>query len=172
MALTTESIAEVFLSHRLGLTAYLSMVTQNHHLAEDVFQETCVKALGKKESFESTQHLLNWFRVAARNRAIDLIRSRDGKYQGLSAKVLELFEQDLADHQEERKHLIRLLMDCVSESTPRNRELIRLKYFEGWSGEQISQKLNRKIDSIYQAMSRLHKALHLCVSEKQKKAVL
>ena len=172
MALTTECIAEVFLSHRLGLTAYLSMVTHNHHLAEDVFQETCVKALGRKETFESKQHLLNWFRVAARNRAIDLIRSRDGKYEGLSNKVLELFEQDLNKEKEHKQELIRLLMDCVAESTPRNRELIRLKYYEGWSGEQISKKLDRKIDSIYQAISRLHKALHICVSEKQKKAVL
>jgi hypothetical protein len=45
--LPPETIAAVLLAERLPLTAYFASVTRDFHLAEDVFQEISVKAVGR-----------------------------------------------------------------------------------------------------------------------------
>jgi RNA polymerase sigma-70 factor, ECF subfamily len=44
--LTPESLTAILLAERLPLTAFFASVTRDFHLAEDVFQEVCVKAVG------------------------------------------------------------------------------------------------------------------------------
>ena len=78
--LIAQEITERVLQERLALTASSATVTRNYHLAEDVYQEIFVKAVALTDQFESTAHLTNWFRVSARNRAIDIIRTREGRY--------------------------------------------------------------------------------------------
>lgn len=52
--LAPEHITATLLAERLPLTAFFACVTRDFHLAEDVFQEVCVKAEGRAETFEST----------------------------------------------------------------------------------------------------------------------
>ena len=44
--------------------------------------------VGRAAEFESPAHVLNWSRVAGRNRSIDLLRARGGRYVGLSEAML------------------------------------------------------------------------------------
>jgi RNA polymerase sigma-70 factor (ECF subfamily) len=157
----------VLLSDRLPLTAFLATVTRNYHLAEDVFQDVCVKAIGHNGQFESATHLLQWARMAGRNRAIDLFRVRDGKYEGLSEELLESLSAVWPNRQVgvglERKVA---LEQCLESLTPNNRELLRLRYFQGLSGIEVAQTLGRKLETVYQALARIHKLLSECVQRK------
>lgn len=101
--LTVEQITEYVLRERLSLTAYISSITRNYHLAEDVYQEICVKVIGR-EQFRSREHLVNWFRRSARNRAIDVIRAREGRFIGLSPEALALLEEQW-DQGEDATHV-------------------------------------------------------------------
>ncbi len=91
--LDNQEIAAHLLRERLGLTAHIYSIVRNYHLAEDIFQETCVKALGQAGSVESKRHLLNWFRLASRNRAIDLLRARGVDGRQLSEQALATLEE-------------------------------------------------------------------------------
>ena len=91
--LPPETIAATLLAERLPLTAYFASVTRDFHLAEDDFQEISVKAVGRAAEFESPAHVLNWSRVAGRNRSIDFLRARDGGYVGLSEAMLATLHQ-------------------------------------------------------------------------------
>jgi len=165
--LKSEDIAALLLNERLALTAFIATVTRNHHLAEDVFQDVCVKAIGHKGGFESARHLMNWARIAGRNRAIDLLRVRDGKYLGLSVEALNALAEVWPDCQkmraEERQESLR---DCLQALTPYSRELLRLRYFEGRSGSDVAQILGRKLETVYQALARVHKTLGQCVRQR------
>jgi DNA-directed RNA polymerase specialized sigma24 family protein len=74
---STQENTEHVLRERLALAASTSTVTRNDHLAEDVYQEIFVKAVALHDKFTSNTHLTNWFRVSARSRAIDIIRTRE-----------------------------------------------------------------------------------------------
>jgi RNA polymerase sigma-70 factor (ECF subfamily) len=164
--LTHSDKIERLLTERMPLTAFIACVTRNYHLAEDVYQEICVKAINSEISFESDAHLVNWFRLSARNRAIDLIRAREGRYEGLSEAALAAIEQDwdsVAIQQSEERKLA--LVKCLQKLTPRSREIIKLRYFEHRSGREIAEFIGGKTASAYQAIARIHKTLGECVRQ-------
>ncbi len=160
--LPPEKIASILLAERLPLTAFIASVTRDFHLAEDVFQEVCVKAVGRAAEFETEAHVVNWARLAGKNRAIDVLRTRDGRYVGLSDEMLEVLAQEWpppshADAMQES------LGRCLEQITPNNRELLRLRYFERRNCADVAALMGRKIETLYQALARLHKTLGDCV---------
>jgi RNA polymerase sigma-70 factor (ECF subfamily) len=165
--ISTEEITAVLLRERLPLTAFLAMVTRNYHLAEDVFQDVCVKSVGYEAGFESATHLLKWARTVGRNRAIDLLRIRDGKYEGLSAELVESLAAVWPHRQTgaDRERQV-ALEQCLESLTHNNRELLRLRYFQGLSGIEVAQTLGRKLETVYQALARIHRSLAECVQRK------
>lgn len=160
--LSGEDIAATLLDERLPLTAYIASVTRDFHLAEDVFQEICVRAVGRAGEFESVRHALNWARVAGRNRAVDVLRARDGRYEGLSEEMLATLAEEWPG-EEPAKAMHEALACCLEQLTPYNRDLLRLRYFERRSGADVAALLGRKLETVYQALARIHKALGDCV---------
>lgn len=164
--LDTQSAAQCIVRERLGLTAYIFSVAKSYHLAEDVFQEIFVRATKRAENFESEKHLINWFRVAGRNRAIDLIRSTEGRYTGLSEQALAMVEEDWDEIMEtEPVDAIDLLANCLEKLSDSNSEIIRLRYFENCDCQTIADRMNRKIKTIYQSIFRIQKSLKSCVNQ-------
>ena len=157
-----EDITATLLAERLPLTAFFASVTRDFHLAEDVFQEVCVKAVARAESFETTAHLMNWARLSGKNRAIDILRARDGRYVGLSEEMLALLAEDWPD-QTKVDAMQEALDHCITQITPNNRELLRLRYFERRNCTDVAAIMGRKIETVYQALARLHKTLGDCI---------
>lgn len=64
--LDPQTVAQIIIRERPGLTAYIFTVARNYHLAEDVFQDTFVKGNQRAVEFETKEHLINWFRFISR----------------------------------------------------------------------------------------------------------
>lgn len=160
--LAPEIIAATLLAERMPLTAFIASVTRDFHLAEDVFQEVCVKAVARAAEFESAAHVVNWARIAGKNRAIDVLRARDGKYIGLSEEMLALLAQEWPDKSRAEAQQ-EALAHCIERVTANNRELLRLRYFERRACDEVAAMMGRKLETIYQALARLHKTLGDCV---------
>ncbi len=165
--LTREQTTSVLLRHQLALTAFIASVARSYHLAEDVFQEVCMNAIGQQDNFESEQHLLNWARLHGRHRAIDVLRARDGKFDGLSDEVLDqlgtAFETNRLANYSEKHDALR---ECIQSLTPNNYEILRLRYFEGRPSSTIAKLLDRKLETVYQSIARIHKSLGDCISNR------
>src|SRR5690349_4959675 len=145
--LAPEEITAALLRERLALTAFIASVTRDFHLAEDIFQDVCVKAIGKREDFESAQHVLNWARVAGRHRAIDVLRTRDGKVIGLSEEMLAALEPVWPSGEAAQgSRSVEALRLCLDRLTPNNKEIVRLRYFEARPGQQVADALGRKLE--------------------------
>ncbi len=165
--LPPEQITGTLLRERLALTAYIATVTRDFHLAEDIFQDVCVKAVGKGGEFESPQHVINWARVAGRNRAINALRARDGKVVGLSEEMLAALEPVWPEGEAAQGSVrIEALRQCLSRLTDNNREIVRLRYFEARPCQQVADALGRKIETVYQALARIHRSLAECVRQR------
>lgn len=164
--LDAKEITTHMLRERVGLTAFIYSVVRNYHLAEDVYQETCLKALEQAGVVESKQHLLRWFRKVARNRAIDVLRARGEKVKQLSDHTLGLLEDDWDTREKARRaDLIDALSRCLDALTPRSREVMSLRYFQDRSGAEIAGMTGTKVTSVYQTIARVHKALAECLRE-------
>lgn len=164
--LTPEKVTKHLLREQALLTAYAYSVTHNYHLAEDVFQDVCVKAVSRAEYFESLEHLSNWFRVSSRNHAITLIRSKEGRYVGLSADMLATLEGDWVKTIASADHRSEALSGCLEQLPAKSRTIMSMRYLENRSGEEIADFMGTKVESAYQAITRIHKALRDCVTQR------
>ena len=107
-------------------------------------------------------------RTAARNRAIDLLRARDGKLTGIDEELLEALAAAWpAGQSSEVKQTREMLELCLEKLTANNRELLRLRYFEGRSGTEVAERLGKKLDTVYRSLARIHKTLGECIRLRQ-----
>ena len=163
-SLDQEGVARLLLKQRMELTAYIQSIVRDIHMAEDVFQDVCVKAIKHHETFKDSLHLTKWTRRVARNRSIDSLRRKENQNLVLNEEALELLEKDWPTEDEGASpKAIEALRGCMGKMTPYSREILRLRYMEGLAGTQVAETLNRKVDTVYKALTRIHMGLRDCV---------
>jgi len=65
--------------------------------------------------------------------------------------------------------LLEALTHCVNQSPDRSRNLLRLRYLEDMSYEQIAGRVRASVNSVKVAMHRLRQALRGCIEEQLSK---
>jgi RNA polymerase sigma-70 factor (ECF subfamily) len=145
-------------------------MTGNPQDAEDVVQETFLKAYRQLGRFESRANFGTWLHRIAVNCSIDLIRSRKHQETGHDAADLDLLDasdDQRVDPSPERLMLSSEVQERVNRAmaglTPMERAAFVLRHFEGQSIEDISRALGLKANaakhSIFRAVRKMRLAL-------------
>jgi RNA polymerase sigma-70 factor (ECF subfamily) len=146
-------------------------MTGNRQDAEDVVQETFLKAYRQLGRFESRANFGTWLHRIAVNCSIDLIRSRKHQETGHDAADLDLLDSarddDRVDPSPERLMLSTEVQEQVNRAmeglTAMERAAFVLRHFEGHSIEEISRSLGLKANaakhSIFRAVRKMRFAL-------------
>ena len=146
--------------------------------AEDVVQETFLKAYRQLSRFESRANFGTWLHRIAVNCSIDLIRSRPHRETSHEDSDLEQFGaavegSDTSGASPERLMLStevqRRIGDAMSGLSRMERAAFILRHFEGRSIEEISQSLGLKTNatkhSIFRAVRKMRTALEPFVAD-------
>ncbi|MEM6777180.1 MAG: sigma-70 family RNA polymerase sigma factor [Planctomycetota bacterium] len=166
-----NEIVRILLSQRIRLSATIWAVVRDTHATEDLFQELVIRAMDERSRFACAEELAGWAKLAARHRAIDYVRVRDGRSRILEAKVLELLAKQMESQPDELlDSRLDAIRECVSQMPAQTRKLVSMRYHEAMPGAEIAQKLDRTRDAVYQSLCRLHRALRKCVEEKLHRA--
>jgi RNA polymerase sigma-70 factor (ECF subfamily) len=123
-------------------TAY--RITGNSADAEDVLQAVFLRLLGRGSSAEPLVNAESYLRRAAVNAALDIVRRR----QETATVPLNESPPGHADDRELREGLRRALATL----NPRSGEIFALRFFEGYSNNEIARMLG---------MSQMHVAVLL-----------
>jgi RNA polymerase sigma-70 factor (ECF subfamily) len=146
-------------------------MTGNPQDAEDVVQETFLKAYRQLGRFESRANFGTWLHRIAVNCSIDLIRSRKHQEAGHDAADLDLLDAGTDDRRldpsPERLMLSSEVQERVTRAmeglTAMERAAFVLRHFEGQSIEDISRALGLKANaakhSIFRAVRKMRLAL-------------
>ena len=139
---------------RFGRVTYslIYRMVRNSSTAEDLVQETFLRVWNRVQSFDAERGALGaWVLTVARNRAIDYLRSVDGR---MESSVIEL------DHLE-RPGLfakldatalaidrVRRLKSAFEKLTPAQRQVIELAYYEGMSQTEMAERLKQPLGTV------------------------
>ena len=145
-------------------------MTGNPQDAEDVVQETFLKAYRQLGRFESRANFGTWLHRIAVNCSIDLIRGRKHQEMGQDANDLELLDSgddQRVDPSPERLMLSSEVQERVGRAmgglTAMERAAFVLRHFEGRSIDEISKALGLKTNaakhSIFRAVRKMRQAL-------------
>jgi RNA polymerase sigma factor (sigma-70 family) len=132
----------------------------DHHLAEDVVQDSLVKALAADRHPETDEETTTWFYRILRRSIIDVYRK-----QGARSRALERFENELPEFPDEEEE--RELCKCFGRLMPlvpeQYRELLERVDLQGNDPGEVAAKMgvtrNNLTVRLHRARKHLRKAL-------------
>lgn len=134
----------------------------NRFDAEDLAQETFIKAYKKLDTLKNPEKTKSWLYSIARNTVIDFFRKNKNREISLDNTFLENIVQTTAvDYQnyvadrEVSKELERFIDKLVKE----DRAIIKLLYYEGFSYKEIVKLLNINENTLKSRLYRARKIL-------------
>lgn len=157
-----KQIEELYPRLHRSMTAYLA---GSNIEAEDILQETFLKAYKNLDQFEGKSNLYTWLYSIARNKCIDEYRKRKNESKRSSLPVEE-FELESDEYQSEnQREEMKLLKEAIAKLPELLRSIVVMKSIDGLSYPEISEVTGINEQTLKNRMFRARK--QLAVSLKQ-----
>jgi RNA polymerase sigma-70 factor (ECF subfamily) len=167
MPLSEKEILRFLMQSRERISAAAWLVVKDAHVAEDIFQNTVLKAVTKDVSFEAEAALFSWAFITARRDSLNWCRKHGRESVGIDEDILTLIHQDWQnDHLNPKGNRFEVLRDCMEEMPQKSEKILRLRYFEGLSCGEIADSISITLDAVYKRISRIQNSLRKCVELK------
>ncbi|HEY8105866.1 MAG TPA: sigma-70 family RNA polymerase sigma factor, partial [Gemmatimonadales bacterium] len=167
---------ELIRRYERPLFSLLYRMVRDRELAEDLSQETFVKALNAIESYRPEFKFSSWIFKIANNAAIDHLRRREldtlsleGSPHAETPEAVEATALQIGDRQEspldavEARELGGRIEQAIGQLRPEYRSCILLRHVEGRAYEEIAEILNLPLGTvktyIHRARNELRQAL-------------
>jgi RNA polymerase sigma-70 factor (ECF subfamily) len=147
-----QAMADLY--DRYGRLAYslILRIVRDREMAEDLVQETFLRVWTRAQAFDSKRGALGpWLLAVARNRAIDYIRSADGRMARSTFEIVEMENPALFANLEKEvttSDQARRIHQALGKLNPNQRTVIELAYFEGLSQTEMAEKIGQPLGTI------------------------
>lgn len=119
---------------------------KNYHDTEDIFQTVYLKYILSSAVFENEEHEKAWFIRVTINACKDMIKSFFRSRTVPLDELLNLTE-DLTPENSE-------VLEAVLSLPEKNRAVVYLHYYEGYSAVEISGIMNKNVNTVYTLLTR------------------
>ena len=147
-----EALAEVYKRYGKLVYSVILRIVRDSAIAEDLTQETFLRAWNRIRGFNGERGRLGpWILAIARNRAIDYLRSMDGRISTSSVELSASEQPGLfVDMEDEviNSDRGRRLREAFEKLNANQRMVIELAYFEGLSQSEMAVKLNQPLGTV------------------------
>ncbi|MEP7325726.1 MAG: sigma-70 family RNA polymerase sigma factor [Gemmatimonadota bacterium] len=153
-------------------------MVRDRELAEDLAQETFVKALNAIESYRPEFKFSSWIFKIANNAAIDQLRRRelntlslDGSPNAETADAVEATALQISDHKEtpldelEARELGGAIEVAIAKLRPEYRACILLRHVEGRPYEEIAEMLSLPLGTVKTYIHRARNELRMALED-------
>ena len=127
-------------------------IVRDAQMAEDLVQETFIRVWSRVQAFDSQRGALGpWLLAVARNRAIDYLRSVDGRMARSSFELVEMENPALFANLETQivvSDQASRIREAMSKLNASQRNVIELAYFEGLSQAEMAEKMGQPLGTI------------------------
>lgn len=157
-----EAFAKLYLKHFDSIYRYIFFrVGQDRELAEDLTQDVFYKAWEKIHSLgKKGINIRAWIFRIAHNLVIDHYRSDKS-----NVRLKEYLPDDKDTYKEALKIIEKdELIKAIDKLSDVQKEIVIMKFIEGFSNKEISQVLKKKEDAIRAIQSRAFKNLKILLS--------
>ena len=159
-----SAISQLIDRHSKRVRDYIRMMVKDHDVADDILQETLIKAVRVIDEgrYADTGKFLSWVLRIAHNQVIDYFRSQksqrtvsesDAGYNVLG--TLRFAERNVEDRMisEQIEADVRRMIDALPEE---QREVVVMRYYAGMSFQEIADQTEVSINT---ALGRMRYAL-------------
>ena len=131
----------------------------NRSDAEDIVQNVFIKLLKSKEKFKDDEHVKRWLIRVAINESKNMNTSFWRK------RIVPLEDSEPIINTRDKSDEKAVLLGAVMKLKEKNRIVVQLYYYEGYSLSEISQILRSPLSTITTRLSRARKKLAILLKE-------
>ena len=157
----------LYVEHRPMLVAYLTSLVRDRDLAEDLVQETFLRAQGILDRYVESCAFAAWLRGIARNIARESYRARHRSPLPLSDGLTHLIDERYAaldrapgDDFDERLGALR---NCLAKLSDTMKRAVDLHYSEGLSCRAMAERLRSGVEAVKKRLQRARSTLAECI---------
>ena len=151
-------------SHDVRLRAFALSLIPHWADAEEVLQQAYLVMWQKFDRFDVSSNFFSWAARIIHLTALDFRKRNRRTAIQFGEEFLNQIATETYAAADELAEREQALHDCVKKLTPKQRQLLDLRYREDRSGEEMARATGAKPDAVYQALSRIRKVLFDCVN--------
>lgn len=143
-----KAISLVFENYGSVLQNIILRIVKDEAMAQDVLQEALLKIWKNAGTYDTEKgSLFTWLTRICRNAAIDKTRTKDFRLTETSKMAVDLVS--ISDTVGDESNFDQLYMKQLIEQLPeKQRELIDLAYFQGYTQKEISDNLEMPLGTV------------------------
>jgi RNA polymerase sigma-70 factor, ECF subfamily len=146
------------------VTMYVLSLVPRWNDAEEIIQETNLVLWREFDRFEPGTNFAAWACKVAFHQVLAWQKRRGRDRLRFTPEFLEVVAGETAAAAERLEERGRMLEGCLRKLPNDQRELVRLRYTENCSIDDMARQLDRTATAIYRALSRVRNTLHECVT--------
>jgi RNA polymerase sigma-70 factor (ECF subfamily) len=154
------------------MRAYAYAILRDFHLAEDAAQEVALLVAERWDALPRDEALLAWVREATRRKALELRRKartsrrHDREFAAhLSEETIAALEPHFRPAESEGDRAD-ILQDCLHRLQAHTHDVIRARYGDSRSCEEIATRTGRTVQSVYGLLKRARLVLAECMDRR------
>lgn len=175
-----KAYAELLQRYRESVYFTMLRMCNNKDDAEDLTIEAFGRAFKRLEQYTPTYAFSTWLFKIASNNAIDFLRNKkkstslslDTKMENDEGQEFsKSIKSQSLDPEENiiKKQKVELLKDVVEKLKPRYRELVKMRYYEELSYEEIALKLELPVGTVKAQLFRAREFLYNILKNQENK---
>jgi len=157
---------ELYTAHEVRLRGYVLSLVPRWSDAEDIVQKCSLILWKKFDQYEPGTNFFAWACQIVRFEVKEFGRQLARDRMVFNDEFLNAVAEATVQSRQELQQRIDALQKCVARLPKDHRELLRLRYDERRSVGSVATVVNRPIEGVYKALSRIRLALHACISRR------
>jgi RNA polymerase sigma-70 factor (ECF subfamily) len=150
--------------------AFILSLVPNWADADEILQETNVRLWNEFDRYVPGSDFGAWACAVAKFQVLTHRKRKSRERVRFTDAFLDVVAREFeADDEAAARH--HALAHCVAQLTPEHRDLLRAYYAPGALGAEVAARLNRSVEALYKALSRIRRLLHDCVGRRLKAQV-
>jgi RNA polymerase sigma-70 factor, ECF subfamily len=160
-----EDFVRLWSAHRIQLYSFVFSLLPDHVEAEDVFQCVSIVLWNKFDQFQLGTNFWHWAARVAQLEVQDYRKRKTReRLKFWSEEVIDAIAAAHVEYSELLQHQQRALASCLEKLSPRDRELVALRYgAERITTKTLADRLGRPLVTLYKALSRIRRNLYQCI---------
>ncbi|MEM0970136.1 MAG: sigma-70 family RNA polymerase sigma factor [Verrucomicrobiota bacterium] len=158
-----DEFVALSLANQTRIRRFILSLISNREDAEDVYQKTSVVLWKKFDQYEPGTSFASWAMRVAYYEICD--------YRKKLARARVTFSQELFDKLADQVREVSLEEDvrrdaldtCLQGLNENNRELVRLRYLEDLSMEDVAKQIKRPTKTVYRILQKVRSWLQHCI---------
>ena len=153
---------------RVELLAYARALLGNYTAAEDAVQEAMLVVMQKFDQFQEGTSILAWCRAIVRLEVLRVKQQRQ-REQTLAERLMDdaidaAFEEfQQAQRRDDAESWRKALERCLQQVPQRGRRVLRARFVDELSYQQIGQRVGMTLEAVRKALFRIKKQVRSCV---------